>query len=63
MSTDQWGFSCYCCSVPWIALKTMPAGYVGVSPWSAANTTAKALSSGVYVWYQVGGNANLWHKS
>lgn len=44
-------------SMPWLALKVLPAGYVGTSPWSVtdANTsnTIKAMSTGMYAFYQV----------
>jgi hypothetical protein len=42
--------------MPWLALKQLPSGYVGTSPWSIQKNMAKALSTGVYAFYQVGGH-------
>lgn len=47
------------CSMPWLALKALPSGYTATSPWSVNDkekpdaTTAMAVSSGVYSYYQV----------
>lgn len=40
--------------MPWLALKILPSGYVGTSPWSTKDGEgrAKALSTGVYAFYQ-----------
>lgn len=47
-----------CCSMPWLALKALQAGYVATSPASvkAASdgiSAAMAVSGGVYSFYQV----------
>jgi hypothetical protein len=52
------------CSMPWLVLKVLPAGYVGTSPWIAthANTSnkIKAMSTGMYAFYQVRTASSAW---
>jgi hypothetical protein len=45
---------CISCRMPWLALKILPSGYVGTSPWSTKDGEgrAKSLSIGMYAFYQ-----------
>lgn len=53
----------HCCRSPWLALKALPAGHTATSAWSVNNNNnpvnstggieAKAVSAGVYTFYQV----------
>lgn len=53
--------------MPWLALKALPAGYTATSPWSVKEnvkpdaSTAMAVSSGVYSYYQVRSSNTLPH--